>query len=139
MPQSSTTKGLQQVYRSFCNVRFDAGYLYAHATQRGREKNLGESKEACSSLLVWFSRRAEYQYTPTTGSTAKAASTKIAIVSTSIDVEVRRGDALRACDYDTVAWQRVTSRGLKSSLLYEGTTRATCLFHRIGIDHCYSR
>jgi hypothetical protein len=42
----------------------------------------------------------------------------------SVDVEVRRGDAVGACDYDAVAWQRVTSRGLKSSSLHEGTKEA---------------
>ena len=50
--------------------------------------------------------------------------TELNAVKCSVDVEVRRGDAVGACDYDAGSWQRVTSRGLKTSSLPEGTKEA---------------
>jgi len=45
-------------------------------------------------------------------------------VKCSADAEVRRGDAVGACDYDAGSWHKVMSRGLKSSSLPEGVEEA---------------
>ena len=104
------------------------GYSYTQMTQVWRAANATKSNVFMwwwtPDILVDEFQGGDYSFQRVTLPTPteeciKYRASELNAAKCSADIELRRGEAVGSCDYDAVIWQKVMSRGLKSSSLSE--------------------
>jgi hypothetical protein len=115
------------------NIKPNKGYSYSHMLQIWKAANATNS----DVIMWWWTpdklvveyQGGDYEFQRVTLPRPNEEcnvyrATELNALKCSDDVVVRRGRAVGACDYDAGSWQRVSSRGLKTSSLPEGTNEA---------------